>query len=282
MRRNWRRATFETRLALANRLSQRIGIASESDSGGERIVSLTTTRCRLRTVYLTVESLLLQNTKPHRVILWLAEEMASEPLPPHLQRQKERGLEVRFRLDVGPATKLIHALREHPEATIVTADDDTLYPPTWLGELAESCHRLPTTIHCHRAHWICSKADGALEPYNSWKRLDPGQVGPAHRLFPTGVGGVLYPPNSLHPEVLNESLFLQLCPTADDVWFKAMALLREVPARKIRPVCDGFPTIRSGKRNGLSLTNSQHANYDRQIRAVFEHYGVAKTLEEPV
>ena len=39
-----------------------------------------------------------------------------------------------------------------------------------------------------------------------------------------GVEGVLYPPNSFDEEVLNEQVFLSICPTADDLWFKAMEL----------------------------------------------------------
>ena len=41
----------------------------------------------------------------------------------------------------------------------------------------------------------------------------------------SGVGGVLYPPHSLHPEVSNEKVFMDICPHADDLWFYAMAVM---------------------------------------------------------
>jgi len=46
----------------------------------------------------------------------------------------------------------------------------------------------------------------------------------AHRIasspmiFPAGVGGALYPPGHLHPDVLDEATFRALCPSTDDAW----------------------------------------------------------------
>ena len=39
-----------------------------------------------------------------------------------------------------------------------------------------------------------------------------------------GVGGVLYPANSLDGEVVNSELFNRLAPTNDDIWFWFMAI----------------------------------------------------------
>jgi len=279
LRRNWRRATLEPRLALASCLSRRPGIQTRADRQPELIISLTTTRHRLPKVHLAVESLLRQQLKPHRVILWLAEDLRGEPLPSPLRRQQQRGLEVRFRRDVGPATKLFHALREHPEAMIATADDDTLYFNSWLRQLTESSRKNPEYIHCYRAHWMLSAADGSLKPYRDWNHLAPGVTGPNHRLFPTGVGGVVYPPHSLAAEALNEQAMLELSPTNDDIWFKAMALLNAVRAMKIHPVFDAFPTVRSAKHTGLTFVNTTGDVNDRQLDAVFRRYDLLGKLD---
>ena len=45
-------------------------------------------------------------------------------------------------------------------------------------------------------------------------------------IFFTGLGGVLYPPNSLDIRVLNEEKFSMLCPSGDDIWFWGHALLK--------------------------------------------------------
>lgn len=280
LQRNWLRATFETRLALLSRLSRRTGIRSREREQQELVISLTTIGSRLCRVHVTVESLLRQQLQPHRVILWLGEDLRETLLPPALVRQQQRGLEVRFQRDVGPATKLVHALREHPEAMIVTADDDTLYPGTWLQQLHDSFRKIPNVIHCYRAHWILSEGGGSLAPYRNWKLLAPGVTGPAHRLFPTGVGGVLYPPNSLGAEVLNEKAMLELSPGNDDIWFKGMALLNRVPAAKVRPVFDGFPTVRNAKQaGGLSADSTFNDRNDRQLHAVFSRYELFGSMD---
>ena len=40
----------------------------------------------------------------------------------------------------------------------------------------------------------------------------------------TGVGGVLYPPNSLNEEMIHSNVFKKITPTADDIWFWAAAV----------------------------------------------------------
>ena len=277
LNRNWQRATFETRLALHNRLSRRSGTQSLKDGEKELIISLTTIKSRLEKVHITIESLLRQQLKPHRVLLWLSGELQNFPTPPALQRQQQRGLELRFANDIGPATKLVHSIREHPDALVATADDDTLYPANWLHQLYHSFCANPGSIHAFRAHWMLSEPDGSLKPYWDWSHLAPGVVGPAHRLFPTGVGGVLYPPKSLGNEVFNEKAMRETCPTNDDIWFKAMALLNKVPAMKVKPVFSAFPTLRSAKKTGLTFINSQ-AN-DPQLKAVFQRYDLNQFLD---
>jgi len=273
-----RRAAVETRLSLNNCISRQSGV-NPAPAGRELIVSLTTTGRRLGKVHLVVESLLRQTRRPQRLILWLSEELGRANLPPPLLRQRQRGLELRFRRDLGAFTKLVHALTEHPQAVIVTADDDTLYPQTWLEQLHDSYQRQPESVHCHRAHWIATLPNGTLAPYLEWDFLAPGRTGPARRLFPTGVGGVLYPPGALHPEVLNEQVYLQLCPTADDAWFKAMALLQGVSCAKVSPAFREFLPVRGTTAAGLYLQNWKDGVYDRQIRAVFDHYDLVRLLD---
>jgi hypothetical protein len=238
----------------------------------EIIASLTSTHARLDRVHLTIETLLRQAFQPHRIILWLADDLAGEKLPRPLQRQQSRGLEISFRRELRSFTKLIHTLREHPSAIIVTADDDVFYPRQWLEQLHES-HRLnPAFIHCHRAHLMRETASGAVAPYLDWNLLARSCTGPSLWLFPTGVGGVLYPPGVLHREIFNEELFLKLCPTADDVWFKAMSLLTNVPVVKASAATGNYPTVPGTQRESLHSHNWEGRNYDQQIQAVFEHY----------
>ncbi len=242
--------------------------------GSEMIVSLTTKPSRLPKVHLAIESLLQQSLPPHRIILWLSDELTPADLPNVLRHQQRRGLEVRFRRDLRAYTKLIHALREHPASVIITADDDTFYPRNWLAQLYQSYLRQPQFIHCHRAHLMLETPAGALRPYLEWEFFSPGRTGPSVWLLPTGVGGVLYPPRALPPETCADDVFLKLCPSADDIWFKAMALLAGIPTVKVAPLFQEYLTIPGTQHERLMNLNWADGNNDRQLQAVLEHYNL--------
>ncbi|GAB4423129.1 MAG: glycosyl transferase [Chloroflexi bacterium OHK40] len=222
-----------------------------------------------------------QRVQPWATVIWLGEESftperrrelaARFPLPP--------GVEIRYRPDLGPQTKLLYALREFAGLPIVTADDDVIYPPDWLAGLYAAYQEAPACIHCWRAHRIRLADDGTLAPYRAWEWLAPGVQGPSHRLFPTGTCGTLYPPGALASEVFNLGAMRELCPTADDTWFKAMALLQGTPARKVQPDSVEFPHIAGSERKMLWTVNE--GRNDAQLAAVFERYQLYERLATP-
>lgn len=235
------------------------------------VVSLTTHSKRIYEVFLAVESIMQQTVKPNRIVLWLDETRQNEPLPITLQRQIERGLEVRFCKDVGPHTKLVPSLRTFPDDIIATIDDDTIYAFDMLENLLNSYRQFPQYIHANRAHIIKFTDNGCLKNYNAWEHRTT-MIGTSPLLFPTGVGGVLYPPHSLCEEVLNEDAFLRLCPTGDDIWYKAMSLLNNTQCYKIAthdPCCYSIPTMQD---IGLYKKNVCRGENDIQIKNVFETY----------
>jgi hypothetical protein len=241
------------------------------------IVSLTTIPERLPTVIFTIESLMQQASQPDRLILWLNEKLGDK-IPALLRRQTRRGLEIRLADDIGPHGKLIHALKEFPGCTIVTADDDTIYPRFWLGELLAAHEREPQAVTCHRAHRMLTDQAGKLLPYRQWDWSSPGCTGPSLWLFPTGVSGVLYPPHALSPEVFNRDVFQRICPTADDIWLKAMSLLNNVRCQKAAPFSTEWPLIPGTQHKNLSAVNVENGQNDVQLRAVFDHYNLDSRL----
>ena len=241
------------------------------------IVTLTTTPGRLPASETAIASLLTQSVQPERVVLWLDEAVSDDPLPAPFERLMRAGLEVRYVQDVGPHTKLIPALQAFPDSILITADDDMLYPSRWLEELLGSYRGAEGIIHCHRGHLMRSSADGTLLPYQSWDLGAPGFVGPSSLLFPTGVGGVLYPPRCLDDEVFNTAAARRLCPTADDVWFKAMALLKRTAARKVAAESPRYRQVRA--MAPVALYRENLTRNDEQIRATFEAYDLYRLLE---
>ena len=242
------------------------------------IVSLKTHSKRIYEAFLSVESIMQQTVKPNRIVLWLDETRQNEPLPITLQRQIERGLEVRFCKDVGPHTKLVPSLRTFPDDIIVTIDDDTIFAYDMLENLLNSYRQFPQYIHANRAHIIKFTDNGCLKNYNAWEHRTT-KIGTSPLLFPTGVGGVLYPPHSLCEEVLNEDAFLRLCPTGDDIWYKAMSLLNNTQCYKIATHDPCYYSIPTMQDIGLYKKNVCRGENDIQIKNVFETYHLYDKLK---
>lgn len=243
------------------------------------VLSLTTTPGHLGRAHIAISTLLTQSLAPDRAILWLSDEVAGRPLPRAFRPLLAAGLEVRYVADVGPHTKLVHALQAFPEAAIVTADDDMFYPRDWLSELYASYRSATAHIHCHRAHLMRVDAStGTPLGYQDWDLGAHGVLGPSQLLFPTGVGGVLYPPHSLAPEVANVEGFRRLCPTADDIWFKAMALLAGTAAVKVAEDSPRYRQVRGFAASALYAANL--TQNDPQLRATFEAYDLYPLLRD--
>lgn len=239
----------------------------------ELIVSVTSYPPRFEAMTATAKSLLDQNIDA-RVILWIA-ECDMECLPRELRRLTEFGLEIRPCADLGPYKKIIPALQAFPDAFIVTADDDLFYPPTWLEQLCDAWRPDRPEIIGARGHVAKFTPDGSAIPYSEWEKETPKTEAsnPAERLLLTGGAGVLYPPGSLHPEVMNHATFMRLCPDADDIWLFCMA---EMQGTRRRRISAQIPlTFWPGTQAGaLQARNVQQGGNDRQLAAVQRHYGL--------
>jgi hypothetical protein len=274
--RQWRKIKYrviENYYHMRALCSKRVGVTQQKRDPAI-IVSLTSIAERLHKVHLSVDSLLRQSCKPDYLLLWVS--VPEDKIPENLARLRERGLQIRFCKDIGPYTKIIYTLKENPESIIVTADDDHFYPKHWLEQLYAAYQKEPQYIHCHRAHLMTQHPDGRLKKYNDWRWLSPGIQGPSLLLFPTGVGGVLYPPHSLSEEVLNEKVFTGLSPYHDDAWLKAMSLLKGTQCKKVSPLFSEYIRIRKMSKKCLSKINAANDGEqgDEQIQAVFEYYNL--------
>jgi hypothetical protein len=236
------------------------------------IVSLTSFPPRFGVLHLTLESLLDQSVRPDRIILWIAEQDLPL-LPGRVRSLEKRGITIRGCPDIGSYKKLIFALRENPDAFIVTADDDTYYEPRWLEELVSAAEPSEKVIVCHRAHRIKVDGSGKIAAYGEWgvNVLDAAARRPSTDLVPTGCGGVLYPPGSLSPEVLDVERFRRLCPTADDLWFYWMG---RKAGSKVVKTGSRFSMIEWPLRDARALceTNAAGGN-DRQVRNLEAEFG---------
>ena len=238
---------------------------------GELIVSLTSYPARFRTLHLTLICLLRQTVRADRTILWVAHEDAAH-LPTEVLRLKPWGLEIYTTSDTRSYKKVVPTLRKHPEAFIATADDDQFYRENWLQQLTSGFLQSGRLIVCHRGHRPLLDPEGRLVPYYNWVWNVQAPIA-STLLFPTGVGGVLYPPGALDPDVLNEDKFMEFCPTADDVWLYFMGRKR---GTKYRTVGSGFKLApwKGSQDTSLWSTNLDASANDSQISRMQIEYGL--------
>ena len=235
------------------------------DLGAELIVSLTSYPPRFSTLHQTIACLLDQTVRPDRLILWIALDDL-RVLPKRVTNLETRGLEIRTCEDLRSYKKLVPVLEAFPEAFIATADDDLYYPPDWLEELVTGADR--STIVCHRAHRLVRRADGKLAPYLDWEFdvQDQRARESSSDLVPTGVGGVFYPPHSLHPMVANRALFEALCPHGDDLWFYWCARMADTPCRKVGGRLRLI--VWEGTRESALWNSNERGGNDQMLRAL--------------
>lgn len=258
-----------------------IGITKERYTNHDIIVSLTTYGKRINDVAFTIESIMQQSIKPNRIILWLDNSFKEKKLPQSLLFQKKRGLEIAFCTDIRSYKKLVPALCTYPNDAIITIDDDCLYDYDILERLITAYLQDPQYIYCTRFHRMTFAGTNIL-PYNKWKWRSNIEEA-SHLNFATGVGGILYPPHSLDDEVTNETVFMDICKYADDVWFKAMAIKKGTLVKKVQTrSIESEDYLENGDVQdiGLRIINVKTDNLnDKQIKAVFEKYNLYSKLQ---
>lgn len=240
------------------------------------VVTLTSYGPRFPTLALTLKCLLDQTVAADHTVLWIARDELAD-LPAEVRALEAHGLEIRTCGNLRSFKKLVPAFATFPGATLVTADDDVFYPEDWLEALVREARLHPATVIAWRAHRPQFASDGRLLPYRVWQsntraREESPDGGQPGLLFPTGVGGVLYPPGALDPGVTDEATFERLCPHADDVWFFWMTQRTGTPRR--RPPGQ----FRVVEWKGSKEVALYHANWlgdrnDVQIAAMEAHFG---------
>lgn len=233
------------------------------------IVSLTSYPARFGTLAITLKAILRQSVRPDKVILWLAEG-DEEYLPPEVAALKSEGLEVAVCPDWRSYKKIVPALLAYPDSYLVTADDDLYYMADWLDGLVRSA-AIGYRIAGHRAHRVSLNKNGVPCQYEEWQKNIKGPQ-QSHLVFLTGGMGTIYAPGALHSDVINPKLFMELCPSADDIWLYWMYRLSGIEAQKIGDRIRIVEWEGSQAENLRSVNLSGRGN-DRAIQAMLRRYG---------
>ena len=274
LRRVTRKLRRKARVALTPLTTRRLEACNRRSSipavdlSSPAYVSLTTHGARLRTVHLTIESIVSGTAKPGRLVLWLDDETAWRDRPADLRRLEERGVEVKLTTNYGPHTKYYPALDDlTPDQVLVTADDDMLYPRSWLKELLTAHRQEPHLVHCHRAHLVTFTSSDDLKPYEHWDECWTRRSSIAN--FATGVSGVIYPMAMVDLLRAGGTRFLSTAPKADDVYLHAVAASHGIGVRQVRRAPEHYAMLPESQAQGLYHENVKASGNDSQIMASY-------------
>lgn len=193
------------------------------------IISLQAQDVNVESLELTIYSLLNQNLKPDRIILWLDSKYQNFSNLPYLITQFiKNGLEIRFVDNLNRYTKTIAPLKEFRNSILTTVEAGYYYNPNWLKKLYHSYIAYPNDIHVHLAKQV-KKSNTQILSSKTWQNCIIENA--SYSNFIIGKGGILYPPNCFSNEVFRDDIYLNNCSNFDELWFWVMALVKN---RKIR------------------------------------------------
>lgn len=242
---------------------------------GKLFVSLTTYPARIKNSYYAICSILAQSIPPNKILLTLTEEEfpnKENDVPTEILSLRSKGLEIIWAEDnLKPHNKYFYAMKKYPTATIITADDDILYPRHTIKKLLQ-CYKLyPKAISALCTNKIFFNSSTIL-PYSlAIHCYDSDIMNPRFDLAAEGFAGVLYPPNILPEEAFDKEQIKKCSPLADDLWLKAMELLKKIPVVCAAKYQDP-PMIHEVQRLGLFNQNSVQGQNDTQLEKIIMEY----------
>jgi len=201
---------------------------NSSNSRPRIIVSLTSFPIRTKKVWLVIETLLMQKTKPDKILLWLykGEFPDRTSLPKKLLNLEKRGLEIRFcNENLMPHKKYFYTMTEYPGSDVITVDDDVLYPDNLISNLLKYHNNFPEEIITTIGRKI-KIIDNKIFPYKDWELISSGSK-PSYQVIPIGAGGVYYPWGALHNDCFDIEKIKTYALNNSDLWLKIMSIKAE-------------------------------------------------------
>ena len=258
------------------------------------VVSLTATSLRIGRLAEVVQSLLEQTLQPERILIWLSEEpflfdrgVPRDQIPTNLRALADAAdtpVEVRYTENTGPFRKIMPTIENFrgqlSSLIVVTADDDTCYPPRWLESLYAGYRRERCAV-AFRARRILYEGGRPL-PYRTWPKVDGYDELLRHTLMTTAKDGHLLTPDMLAKPFFSDD-FKRLCPSRCDAWVGAALLARKTPTLKLSLVriakvgghtLPPIPEFRAAEDAGVALAAHNRDLNDGFIAGTFRHYGL--------
>lgn len=252
------------------------GKLSDENCVNNLIVSLTSYGKRLESVDLAIRSLLLQSLRPKKICLWLDKSVEIKNLPARLLELCNYGLEINANCDdLFGHKKYWYAMKAYPSFSIVTVDDDLIYPQDLIESLVDVGDIYPDCVIARRVHRIRFSEDGMPFPYSDWDYEWQPSFHACHDLLATTGAGVLYRPTMYKELLYDWSDIKQVAPKADDLWMKGAEIsagIDVVWAVNDQPMPFEIPTVRVGRT--LSDSNCTNGENDEAWLKVLAYFNL--------
>lgn len=235
------------------------------------IISLTSIPSRLNILHLTVRSLLDQDMKADKILLWLHHDLKNA-LPASLTKLESDRFQIMYCHATDSHRKLVETLKNHRDELIVTCDDDMMYPSNWLSHLIHEHELHPRAIIGNECR-VIRYSDNTLLPYQKWPSAEPGSN--LRGTLAIGYSGIVYPPRCLDENACDRDLFLKFCPRADDLWFKAMALLAGTETRRAKKPNKKPTPIAFSQKISLKKNNVKEDGNRQQWQAISDYFNIS-------
>ena len=256
---------------------------SDMHPEGERvIVSLTSYGRRVeKIVYFTIVSLLRQSYKPDIIVLYLDKwQWNDNNIPVGLSNLRKHGLIIRYTDGkLKSYKKLVHALEDYPNDTIITVDDDMYYRNDMIQRMVNAQKNNPHKVYSNYAHLIQKTDDGKIAPYNRWTIDQKGAKG--NNVFLLGVASCIYRRDLLYKDVTDAALYTKLAPNADDIWFFFMEILNKTQRESLSykgfinyPLDSFYQYTHNDSLNSINCGFSQN---DVQFKNVMDYYSLSES-----
>ncbi len=242
------------------------------DDNTNLIVSLTSFPARINKISLVIESILRQSIKPKSIYLWLSKSEFNtlDNLPLSLLNQQNRGLVIKLvDENIGSHKKYYFAFKHLSDHLIVTIDDDIFYRTKMIEDLLNYHKIFPNSIisqYSTKIEWD----NNVLAEYKFWSRITNETKPNNYSFFGTG-GGTLFPPGICFKEFLDYKIFMNLCPTADDVWLNASIRYSNIKVVVTNYFSSFLPVININNTTLDSINNGNNQN-DIQIKRTQEYF----------
>lgn len=246
------------------------------------IASMTTYPARFKYAQIAIESIYYQTKRPDIMVINIAEKDWNEANKNFIHENKEKfpnWIVFDKCIDLKPAKKIIPTAKKYKDSSIITFDDDIIYPKDRVEIVFKKHIQYPNNPIAYRVREVSFKND-RVSPYSSWtfpKNFDD----PKKTNFGTNGACSLFPINFFSNDFFNIEKYIKLSYTADDIWIyfhvlKQNSAFVQAGFEPVPPTIPGSQKISPLWKHNVSRGNNDYIinNLEKEYGTIYELAGM--------